>query len=62
MNTAVWGIGLMAGPIIGSALYAVLGYEKMFYVYGGAEVVFALVIRFGVPAPPEVEDEPGDHE
>ena len=52
----------MAGPIIGSALYAVLGYEKMFYVYGGAEVVFALVIRFGVPAPPEVEDEPGVHE
>ena len=62
MNTAVWGIGLMAGPIIGSALYAALGYEKMFYVYGGAEVVFALVIRFGVPAPPEVEDEPGVHE
>lgn len=39
----------MAGPIIGSALYAALGYERMFYVYGGAEVVFALVLRFGIP-------------
>ena len=48
-NTAVWGTSLMAGPIIGSALYAALGYERMFYVYGGAEVVFALVLRFGIP-------------
>ena len=39
----------MTGPIIGSALYTALGYEKMFYVYGGAEVVFALVLRFGTP-------------
>ena len=35
-NTAVWGSSLMTGPIIGSALYSALGYEKMFYVYGGA--------------------------
>ena len=48
-NTAVWGSGLMTGPIIGSALYACLGYEKMFYIYGGAEVVFALILRYGVP-------------
>ena len=40
----------MTGPIIGSALYAALGYERMFYVYGGAELVFALVLRFGTPA------------
>ena len=54
----------MAGPIIGSALYAALGYERMFYVYGGAEVVFALVIRFGVPKPEEREEapNPADHE
>ena len=52
----------MAGPIIGSALYAALGYEQMFYVYGGAEAVFALAIRFGVPKPEEVDEDPGDHE
>ena len=39
----------MTGPIIGSALYASLGYERMFYVYGGAEIVFALILRFGTP-------------
>ena len=51
----------MAGPIIGSALYAVLGYEHMFYVYGSAEAVFALAIRFLMPLPDEV-DEPVEQE
>ena len=39
----------MTGPIIGSAMFEALGYERMFYVYGGAVVVFALFLRYGVP-------------
>ena len=39
----------MTGPIIGSAMFEVLGYERMFYVYGGAVVVFALFLRYSVP-------------
>lgn len=57
----MWGSGLMTGPIIGSALYASLGYEKMFYIYGGAEVVFALILRYGVPEL-NPEDEAEDNE
>ena len=34
----------MTGPIIGSALFALLGYEKMFYVYGGLEMLLAIVM------------------
>ena len=41
-------MGLMAGPIIGSALFAILGYEKMLYVYGGAEAIFAMILRYGL--------------
>ena len=52
----------MAGPIIGSALYAVLGYEHMFYVYGSAEAVFALAIRFLMPLPEEDENEAVEQE
>ena len=39
----------MTGPIIGSAMFEALGYERMFYVYGGAVVVFALLLRYGSP-------------
>ena len=39
----------MTGPIIGSALYAALGYERMFYVYGGFEVIFAIILKYGTP-------------
>ena len=51
----------MSGPIIGSALYAALGFERMFYVYGGAEVVFALILRHGI-AELVLEDEAEDEE
>lgn len=43
------GFGLIAGPIIGSALYSFLGFEKTFFVYGGFEVLLAIVIRCNVP-------------
>ena len=31
---AMWGIGAMVGPLIGSVLYKLFGYEYTFYVYG----------------------------
>ena len=31
---AMWGIGAMIGPLIGSVLYKLFGYEYTFYVYG----------------------------
>ena len=34
----------MTGPLLGSALYSVLGFELMFYVYGGLEFLLALVV------------------
>ena len=35
----------MAGPVISSTLYALLGFRMTFFIYGGSEVVFALIIR-----------------
>ena len=46
---AMAGLGLIVGPIIGSALYSFLGFELTFFVYGGVEVLLAIVIRFNVP-------------
>ena len=34
----------MTGPLLGSALYSVLGFELMFYVYGGLEFLLSLVV------------------
>ena len=57
----MWGTSLMTGPIIGSALFALLGYEKMFYVYGGGEVLFAVILKCGLSSitlkPVEVDEE-----
>ena len=51
----------MTGPIIGSALFALLGYEKMFYVYGGGEVIFAVILKCGLSnitlKPVEIDEE-----
>ena len=46
---AMAGLGLIVGPIIGSVLYSFLGFEKTFFVYGGIELVLAVIIRFNVP-------------
>ena len=55
------GLGLIVGPIIGSALYSFLGFELTFFVYGGVEVLLAIIIRFNVPdrrnVKPKVEEE-----
>ena len=53
----------MAGPLISSALFAVLGYKMMFFVYGGAEIILAIIIRLCIsdaPAEGEKPDEEGE--
>ena len=43
------GVGLILGPLIGSALYTFLGFEKTVFVYGGLEVLLAILIRINIP-------------
>ena len=46
---ALTGLGMIAGPILGSVLYSALGYELTFFVYGGALAFLAVVIRLNFP-------------
>ena len=43
------GLGLISGPIIGSTLFSVLGFRRMFFVYGGFEVLLGTIVRLGLP-------------
>ena len=43
------GLGLITGPIIGSTLFSVLGFRRMFFVYGGFEVLLGILVRLGLP-------------
>ena len=45
LNMSLFGLGLMAGPLISSTLYSIFGYKKTFFIYGGTEIVFAIIIR-----------------
>jgi len=42
---AVTGVGLILGPLIGSALYSIGGYLFIFYSFGSLFVVFSLFIK-----------------
>ena len=48
------GVGLVSGPIMGSALYSVFGFKWTFYAYGGFKVVFAILMRLFLPDRPTV--------
>ena len=43
------GLGLVMGPIIGSALYSVLGFKGTFYVFGVFVLMIAVIMRFKLP-------------
>ena len=45
LNVSIFGLGLMAGPVISSALYAFLSFRMTFFIYGGSEVIFALILK-----------------
>lgn len=47
---AMTGVGLIVGPIIGSALYSSFGYSSTFFIYGSFLVFLALVIKLNFPS------------
>ena len=42
---AVTGVGLIMGPLLGSFLYALGGYQFIFWVFGGIFIVFSFFIK-----------------
>lgn len=46
---ALTGLGLIVGPIIGSSLYAALGYSHTFFIYGSMLFFLAFVIKLNFP-------------
>lgn len=42
---AMTGLGLIVGPIIGSALYSAFGYKQTFFIYGSFLVFLSIVIK-----------------
>ena len=60
--TSLWGVGSMTGPLLGSALYSVLGFELTFYVYGGLEILLALVVRYKIKNSQNTTEESNQNE
>ena len=60
INTGIWGLGLLAGPLIGSALYSILGFKITFFFYGCLQMLLAIFIRVGlsVKESPTQENQP----
>ena len=54
---AMTGLGLIVGPIIGSALYSFFGYKQTFFIYGGFLVFLSIIIRIFFPTNTEREEE-----
>ena len=48
INTGIWGLGMLAGPLIGSALYSLLGFKIMCFFYGCVQMLLAIFIRVGL--------------
>ena len=46
---ALTGLGLIIGPIIGSTLYSLLGYEDTFFIYGSFLVFLSIIIKVNFP-------------
>ena len=46
---AVTGIGLIIGPLIGSVLYTIGGYNFTFYSFGALFLIFGLIVRVIFP-------------
>ena len=42
---AVTGVGLIMGPLLGSFLYALGGYQFIFWVFGGIFIVFSFFVK-----------------
>ena len=46
---ATMGIGLITGPIIGSAFYDWFGFKGCFFIFGGFEIVVGITMRIMLP-------------
>ena len=54
MVEALTGLGLIVGPVIGSALYSLLGYAHTFFVFGSFLVFLSFVIKLNFPEDEEI--------
>jgi MFS family permease len=54
---ALTGLGLIAGPIIGSTLYSLLGYAHTFFIYGSFLVFLSFIIKLNFPGDDEDDSE-----
>ena len=54
---AMTGLGLIIGPIVGSALYAFFGYSSTFYIYGFFLVFLAGIIKINFPEKDTINEE-----
>ena len=43
-------LGLITGPILGSALFSLFGFKYAFIVYGSVEVLLSILVRLKLPA------------
>ena len=57
---AMTGLGLIVGPIVGSALYSFFGYSNTFYIYGSFLVFLACVIKCNFPEKSNNDDRLSD--
>jgi len=46
---ATTGIGLIVGPILGSALYSIFGFSKTFEYYGIFLILLGVLVKFNFP-------------
>jgi MFS family permease len=46
---ATTGIGLIVGPILGSALYSMFGFSKTFEYYGSFLILLGILVEFNFP-------------
>lgn len=43
------GLGLMAGPVLGSLIYSAVGYRDTFFIFGGILVIGLLLCILLIP-------------
>ena len=53
MLEASFGVGLIFGPLAGSSLFDIFGFAYTFYIYGGAFLVFTILLYFCLPTIPQ---------
>jgi len=58
---ALTGVGLIMGPIIGSALYSMLGYAHTFFIYGSFLVFLSFIVKLNFPEGDTTETEDDDY-